>query len=211
MALINCSECGKEISDRAAACPNCGCPVNSNKEIFGASQESINNDISKPQQEMINDEIIISEIIIDEERVLGVKKLLNIIYVALGIVIYIIMYLIDPYLFMYGNEGTVAIFIFYFIPCGILVLLLNKIIKKNLSNTLILTNKRIKGCVNYLLSTVEIDFPLNKINSIFVTHLVFDINGLSLSSSVDKTKHLRFVKNAHEFREKTIEEIQKNK
>lgn len=27
MALIKCSECGKEISDRAVACPNCGCPV----------------------------------------------------------------------------------------------------------------------------------------------------------------------------------------
>lgn len=27
MALINCPECGKEISDKAAACPNCGCPV----------------------------------------------------------------------------------------------------------------------------------------------------------------------------------------
>ena len=27
MALIKCSECGKEISDRAAACPSCGAPV----------------------------------------------------------------------------------------------------------------------------------------------------------------------------------------
>ena len=27
MALIKCPECGKEISDRASACPNCGCPV----------------------------------------------------------------------------------------------------------------------------------------------------------------------------------------
>lgn len=27
MALIICPECGKEFSDRAAACPNCGCPV----------------------------------------------------------------------------------------------------------------------------------------------------------------------------------------
>ncbi len=26
MALIKCSECGKEISDRAITCPNCGCP-----------------------------------------------------------------------------------------------------------------------------------------------------------------------------------------
>lgn len=26
MALINCPECGKEISDKADKCPNCGCP-----------------------------------------------------------------------------------------------------------------------------------------------------------------------------------------
>lgn len=27
MALIKCPECGKEISDKAGACPNCGCPI----------------------------------------------------------------------------------------------------------------------------------------------------------------------------------------
>jgi DNA-directed RNA polymerase subunit RPC12/RpoP len=27
MALINCAECSKEISDKAEACPHCGCPV----------------------------------------------------------------------------------------------------------------------------------------------------------------------------------------
>lgn len=27
MALIFCKECGKEISDQAESCPNCGCPV----------------------------------------------------------------------------------------------------------------------------------------------------------------------------------------
>lgn len=27
MALIICSECGKEFSDKAPACPNCGCPT----------------------------------------------------------------------------------------------------------------------------------------------------------------------------------------
>lgn len=27
MALIVCSECGKEFSDKAPACPNCGCPT----------------------------------------------------------------------------------------------------------------------------------------------------------------------------------------
>ena len=38
MALINCPECGKEISDKAASCPNCGTPINEteNKQsIFG--------------------------------------------------------------------------------------------------------------------------------------------------------------------------------
>jgi NMD protein affecting ribosome stability and mRNA decay len=28
MSLIKCPECGKDFSDRAAACPNCGCPTN---------------------------------------------------------------------------------------------------------------------------------------------------------------------------------------
>lgn len=27
MSLIKCNECGKEISDQAYACPNCGCPI----------------------------------------------------------------------------------------------------------------------------------------------------------------------------------------
>ena len=30
MALIKCSECGREISDRAEACPGCGAPVSVN-------------------------------------------------------------------------------------------------------------------------------------------------------------------------------------
>lgn len=31
MALINCPECNKEISDSANACPNCGCPIRTNQ------------------------------------------------------------------------------------------------------------------------------------------------------------------------------------
>jgi len=27
MALINCPECNNQISDKAAACPSCGCPM----------------------------------------------------------------------------------------------------------------------------------------------------------------------------------------
>ncbi len=32
MAMINCPECGKQISDKAAACPNCGCPIATMKD-----------------------------------------------------------------------------------------------------------------------------------------------------------------------------------
>ncbi len=27
MAIINCPECNKEVSDKAVSCPNCGCPI----------------------------------------------------------------------------------------------------------------------------------------------------------------------------------------
>ena len=33
MALINCPECGKEISDEAKSCPNCGKPLKVKREI----------------------------------------------------------------------------------------------------------------------------------------------------------------------------------
>jgi DNA-directed RNA polymerase subunit RPC12/RpoP len=32
MALIHCSECNKEVSDKASSCPNCGSPINSISE-----------------------------------------------------------------------------------------------------------------------------------------------------------------------------------
>jgi hypothetical protein len=31
MALIKCSECGKDVSDKATACPNCGAPIGSER------------------------------------------------------------------------------------------------------------------------------------------------------------------------------------
>lgn len=39
MALINCPECKKEISDKAKSCPNCGCPLSENEN------QSFNDDV----------------------------------------------------------------------------------------------------------------------------------------------------------------------
>ena len=39
MALITCPECGREISDRAEACPNCGFPITKSEEMDNEYQE----------------------------------------------------------------------------------------------------------------------------------------------------------------------------
>ena len=44
MTLIKCSECGKEVSDKAKACPNCGFPIREEESkviIYGLSQMGI--------------------------------------------------------------------------------------------------------------------------------------------------------------------------
>ena len=43
MALIQCPECGKEISDKASTCPNCGCPIKVDKPATDNSSEIISN------------------------------------------------------------------------------------------------------------------------------------------------------------------------
>lgn len=33
MALVNCTECGKEVSEKAVSCPNCGNPINTKSKL----------------------------------------------------------------------------------------------------------------------------------------------------------------------------------
>ena len=40
MALINCPECGKEISEKAGSCPNCGCPLNTIEKAVEESKKT---------------------------------------------------------------------------------------------------------------------------------------------------------------------------
>jgi len=40
MALINCPECNKEISDKAPACPGCGSPIAAAPAIRAAAKEA---------------------------------------------------------------------------------------------------------------------------------------------------------------------------
>ncbi len=51
MALITCTECGKEFSEKASACPNCGCPT---EEIL----KELSIDTEEEKVEYENDEIL---------------------------------------------------------------------------------------------------------------------------------------------------------
>lgn len=41
MALINCPECNKEVSDRAPTCPGCGTPIATDKESAGSGVQQL--------------------------------------------------------------------------------------------------------------------------------------------------------------------------
>lgn len=61
MALINCSECEKQISDKATSCPGCGCPLSDTVKPTTVKFEDLNNTnnakIDKAQTEIPEDEI----------------------------------------------------------------------------------------------------------------------------------------------------------
>lgn len=52
MSLINCKECGKEISDQAQVCPNCGCPIEQKRveQVDNGFQK--NNNFYQNQQQL---------------------------------------------------------------------------------------------------------------------------------------------------------------
>lgn len=52
MALMECPECGKEISDKAASCPNCGYPIASNNKFVTQVPSSIERS-SGPQKKQL--------------------------------------------------------------------------------------------------------------------------------------------------------------
>ena len=46
MSLIKCPECGKEISEKASSCPNCGCPSSEwNKEVKPEANDELLNEL----------------------------------------------------------------------------------------------------------------------------------------------------------------------
>ena len=40
MALINCPECGKQISDKAERCIHCGCPIDNPSDVIEKNSDA---------------------------------------------------------------------------------------------------------------------------------------------------------------------------
>ena len=97
MALIKCPECGKEISDRATSCPNCGCPVEKGpvEEYQNTSQESTsdvvtgqNNSIPVDTEETkISQQSTITSKANEVEKVVKSKTGIIIAVIALAVVV----------------------------------------------------------------------------------------------------------------------------
>ena len=65
MALITCTECGKEFSEKASACPNCGCPT---EEILNelATVSTADNEVPQYEIDEKTIEIAIEKGIVNE-------------------------------------------------------------------------------------------------------------------------------------------------
>lgn len=50
MALIKCNECGKEISDKAIACPGCGCRVVLEVSVYSAPAVEVQESVTLPAE-----------------------------------------------------------------------------------------------------------------------------------------------------------------
>lgn len=68
MALIICSECGKEFSDKAPACPNCGCPTSDILASVESSEEGTTINVTETAKTPIKCTKKIGPVQIDENN-----------------------------------------------------------------------------------------------------------------------------------------------
>lgn len=94
MPLIKCADCGREISDRAKACPHCGCPIEISAPAPAhtqpASTTTVINGAEKPSKEPQ-----------DEERV---KLKLKLLLIGVGLLVIAIFLIVG--VFSIGGSGS---------------------------------------------------------------------------------------------------------
>lgn len=79
MALIKCPECGKEISDKAPACPHCGYPIEKNVEIYNSEFKNYEEDNDEKDEEKSIEK--------EENKKIHINKKLVTVGIVAGIVV----------------------------------------------------------------------------------------------------------------------------
>lgn len=82
MALIKCPECGKEISDKAESCPNCGCPIEKMEKTLIENDENGTSESQDVMELRENDKVPTKE-----ERKSFSKKQKGILLIGCGVIV----------------------------------------------------------------------------------------------------------------------------
>lgn len=212
MALIKCSECGNEISDRATHCVYCGCPI---EELIKHHCEECGKEISK------NDKICPScgcpVILKDDKSVIKKEKVKDEIkdscYYDIEFELDKIMVnleKVDSYKKKFLILAIIFTILIVTIPSAIYFWIYYFFLKGCQDNDLRLTNKRIKGKIKRFGSITNVDIPLDKIDSIISEQSIFKIDRVEIRSG-SCVRGVLFTVNGEEFCKKTTEEIEKYK
>ena len=136
MALITCAECGKEVSNKAAACPNCGAPIKLD-EVY-----------SDEEKEIVT--VFCNKIAI---------LIISLFFVGLGLYISIVLKSFLDYMEIKAG-------IFNFIPLFIVLLLTSIVVYSLLKTKITLTNNRVIGKWAYGVRKADIDYPIRQIKTV---------------------------------------------
>lgn len=58
MAIIKCSECGRDVSDKAFSCPACGNPINTKSSGDGIAQSTVTHDAPKNASPTVAEQLV---------------------------------------------------------------------------------------------------------------------------------------------------------
>ena len=214
MAIIKCSECGKEFSNKAKACPNCACPIeeieieekdNEPEEIEKTLEKNTQKKNNIPKSERINELVDIAK----DEKVILVgefnQKLQKNIRFAFLFPLYAIaiFFLISSFIMSFVEEEFTILFVF--VIAIFAIFLINKLKKWLYSfvdeEYLVLTNKRLLMKMKWQ----KISLVYSKITAVSTNNFIF--RKLRLVINLGSTLYITHLLNDEEIAEELLKRI----
>ncbi len=80
MAMIQCGECGKEVSDKAVSCPNCGAPV-AEPKVRENVREKVRESVQEKVRENYQEKVVVQEVVIRNRLSYEFEKLFTFLFI----------------------------------------------------------------------------------------------------------------------------------